>query len=53
MTWDDGLEGAALDLLDYNIRWGRYRIRLGKSDIMNNEELLTKYFRNAYERSKS
>jgi len=45
------LEESGLDLIDYNIRWGRYRIRLGKSDIKQNEELLTKYFKAAYERS--
>lgn len=45
------LEESGLDLLDYNARWGRYRIRLGKSDIKQNEQLLTKYFKEAYERS--
>lgn len=45
------LEESGIDLLDYNSRYGRYRVRLGKADIKKHEELLTKYFKEAYERS--
>lgn len=45
------LEENGLDLLDYNIRSGRYRIRLSKPDVKKYEELLTKYFKNAYEKA--
>jgi len=45
------LEESGIDLLDYNSRYGRYRVRLGKADIKKHEELLTKYFKEAFERS--
>lgn len=45
------LEQSGIDLLDYNGRYGQYRVRLGKADIKKHEELLTKYFKEAYERS--
>lgn len=33
-------EQADVDLLDYQVRWGRYRLRLTSSDLTNHEELL-------------
>ncbi len=45
------LEQAGLDLMDYQKRWGQYRIRLSKSDISEHHELLTRIFRMAYENS--
>lgn len=45
------LEESGIDLLDYNSRYGRYRVRLGKADIKKHEELLIKYFTEAFERS--
>lgn len=45
------LEESGLDLIDYDTKWNRYRIRLGKSDIKKHEELLIKYLRQAYEKS--
>ncbi len=45
------LEQAGLDMMDYEKRWGRYRIRLSKSDISEHQELLTRIFRMAYENS--
>jgi hypothetical protein len=37
---EERLELAGLDLMDYDSRWGRYRIRLQASDIDKHEELL-------------
>jgi hypothetical protein len=34
------LEGAGLDVMDYDARWGRYRIRLGKNDLSTHEALV-------------
>jgi hypothetical protein len=45
------LEESGIDLLDYDNRYKRYRVRLGKADIKKYEELLMKYFKEAYERS--
>lgn len=43
------LEEAGLDLLDYNARAGRYRIRLFEDDIHEHAALLTDLMRQAYE----
>jgi len=45
------LETSGLDLLEYDNRWGRYRIRLGRGDVKRHEELLRKCLRMAYESS--
>jgi hypothetical protein len=34
------LDAAGLDAMDYDVRWGRYRIRLGKGDLPKHEKLL-------------
>jgi hypothetical protein len=34
------LDAAGLDVMDYDVRWGRYRIRLGKGDLPKHEKLL-------------
>lgn len=34
------LEGSGLDVMDYDTRWGRYRIRLAKGDIAKHREFL-------------
>lgn len=34
------IETAGLDVLDYDNRWGRYRIRLGKGDVKKHAEFL-------------
>lgn len=47
----NAFEESGIDLLDYNSRYRRYRVRLGKADIKKYEELLTKYFKEAFERS--
>lgn len=35
------LDQHGLDVMDYEARWGRYRIRLAKGDIEEHRELLT------------
>lgn len=37
---DQKLEQAGIDVMDYDKRWGRYRLRLTKNDIKNHSELL-------------
>ena len=34
------LEDAGFDLLDYNTRWGKYRVRLSTGDVTQRAELL-------------
>ncbi len=38
------IEAAGLDVLDYDNRWSRYRIRLGKGDVKKHAELLQELF---------
>jgi hypothetical protein len=43
------LEEAGVDVMEYDDRWGRYRIRLAKGDIQKHEPLLRDLLRTAYE----
>lgn len=45
------LEAAGLDVMDYDKKWGRYRIRLSKGDVKKHSEFLTNLMRSAYENS--
>lgn len=45
------LENAGLDIMDYDARWGRYRIRLQPGEIEKNKEVLTQVIKEAYETS--
>lgn len=45
------LENAGLDVMDYDARWGRYRIRLQPGEIEKNKEVLTEVIKEAYENS--
>ena len=47
----DRLEGSVLDVMDYDTRWGRYRIRLKPGEIKNNKEILTEVVKEAFEES--
>jgi hypothetical protein len=47
------LEQAGLDLMDYDKRWERYRIRLTPNDLATHKVLLTKLLKKCYEHSKS
>lgn len=38
------IEAAGLDVLDYDNRWKRYRIRLGKGEVKKHAELLQELF---------
>lgn len=43
------LEQAGLDLMDYDKRWGRYRIRLVPSHLKTHADLLTNIFMRAHD----
>ena len=45
---DQKVEASKLDLIDYNERWNRYRIRLLPDDVAKNAELLTELLRTAF-----
>ncbi len=37
---DDKLEAAGLDVMEYDGKWGKYRIRLDKSDLKKHDEII-------------
>lgn len=43
------LEEAGLDLMTYDNRWGRYKIRLEKGDILKHLDFITKFLKRAFE----
>lgn len=45
-------ESSGLDVMDYDIRWGRYRIRLQPGDIEKNKDMLTAVVKEAFDESK-
>ena len=46
------IEAAGLDVMDYDTRWGRYRIRLGKGEVKKHQDVLRELFEAAYRDSK-
>jgi predicted transport protein len=46
---DEDLDKAGVDVMDYDERWARYRLRLGKADVKQHAELLRKLLRQSYE----
>lgn len=42
------LDEAGIDVMDYDARWARYRIRLGKGDVKKHEDLLRELMKMAY-----
>jgi hypothetical protein len=52
LTRSDGiqerLESAGLDVMDYDDRWGRYRIRLAPDDIKKHKEVLVQLMADTY-----
>jgi hypothetical protein len=46
---DEKMDAAGLDVMDYDSRWGRYRINLQPSDIEKHKSLLEEITRTAYE----
>jgi hypothetical protein len=47
------LDDAGLDLMEYDSRWGSYRIRLVKADLTKHEALLMELLKAAYEQASS
>ena len=45
---DESLEHAGIDVMDYDKKWGRYRVRLAKGDITKHANLLTKLMKQSY-----
>jgi hypothetical protein len=42
------LENAGLDVMDYDNRWGRYRIRLKPEEVENQKEILSEVVKEAF-----
>jgi hypothetical protein len=47
VEWEERMEQAGLDLMDYDTHWGRFRIRLQATDIDTHLDLLTEIIREA------
>jgi len=43
------LEKAGLDVMDYDSRWGRYRIRLQPGELEKNRDIITEVMKEAFE----
>jgi hypothetical protein len=43
------LEAAGVDLMDYDSRWGRYRIRLSPADVQDRKDCVTEVLKQAYD----
>jgi predicted transport protein len=48
---DSRLEASGVDVMDYDTRWGKYRLRLGKDDLKKNRELVNELMAEAYGRA--
>jgi len=46
---DTKLENSTLDAMDYDNRWGKYRIRLSKSDLQKQTDFVTELLHQAFE----
>jgi hypothetical protein len=46
---DSQLEEAGLDLMPYDKKWGKYRIRLTKADLAKHERLVVEFLKRAHE----
>ena len=44
------LEEAGLDVMDYDARWGKYRLRLNKESVKKHQALLQELMKQAYQR---
>jgi len=42
------IAASGLEVMDYDSRWSRYRIRLGKGDVIKHEAILRELFLAAY-----
>ena len=45
---DKLIEDADLDLMEYDNKWNRYRIRISKQDLIKNEELIVSLLKMAF-----
>jgi hypothetical protein len=45
---DVKLENSGLDVMDYDNRWGRYRIRISRGDLQKHSSILTELLRQAF-----
>ena len=43
------IESTGLDMLDYDTRWGRYRIKLEKEDIKKNKDFILELLKKAHD----
>lgn len=50
---DEKIDSAGLDTLEYNKKWGNYRIQLRKDDVESNSDVLLELTKLAYERRTS
>jgi predicted transport protein len=48
---DAELEQSGLDVMDYDVRWGRYRLRLSDADIQSNNKVLTSLLKRSHDES--
>jgi len=48
---EEKIENAGLDILDYDTRWNRYRIRIKKDEIEKKKEMLIELIKIAYNNS--
>lgn len=51
-TLDQQLESAEIDVLEYDTRWNRYRLRVDREEIAPHATLLTDVLRQAFEASR-
>lgn len=47
---ENEIETAGLEMLDYDSKWGRYRIKLNKEYIENNKEFIIELLKTAYDK---
>jgi hypothetical protein len=45
---DESLEHAGIDFMDYDKKWGRYRVRLAQGDFTKHAHLLTRLMKQSY-----
>lgn len=50
-TTESAVESAGLEVMDYENKWGRYRIRLQKGDVKTHADVLRRILAAAYEES--
>jgi hypothetical protein len=48
---ETAVEAAGLDVMDYDNRWGRYRIRLQKGDVTKHADVLRRLLEMSYKES--